>query len=85
METRLLHDYFWNFGCVVKDIITRGEIEMNIGKLGKLEKPKFPFQVEGTFGDDIWYGRGSGQEEGGMGRSSRWGAVWAQIRWVGGS
>ena len=33
----------------------QGEIETNIGKLGggNLEKPKFPFQVEGTFGNDI--------------------------------
>ena len=30
-----------------------GEIET---KLGNLEKLKFPFRVEGTFGDDIWWG-----------------------------
>ena len=31
---------------------------MNIRKLGNLEKLKFPFWVEGTFGDDIWWGGG---------------------------
>ena len=31
----------------------RGEIETNIGKLRNLEKLKFPFWEEGTFGDDI--------------------------------
>ena len=31
----------------------QGEIEMNIGKLVNSEKLKFPFRVEGTFGDDI--------------------------------
>ena len=36
----------------------RGEIETNIGKLGNSEKLKFPFWVEGTFGDDIWWGGG---------------------------
>ena len=36
----------------------QGEIEMNIRKLGNSEKLKFPFWVEGTFGDDIWWGGG---------------------------
>ena len=45
METGLLHDY--------EVEPTQGEIEMNIGKLGNLEKLKFPFWVEGTFADDI--------------------------------
>ena len=47
--------------CKVKDIIfmrdeiepMQGEIETNIGKLGNSEKLKFPFWVEGIFGDDI--------------------------------
>ena len=34
----------------------QGEIEMNIGKLGNSKKVKFPFWMEGTFGDDIWLG-----------------------------
>ena len=50
----------------VKDIIftqdeiepKQGELEMNIGKLGNSEKLIFPFWVEGTFGDDIWWGGG---------------------------
>ena len=50
----------------MKDIIfmcdeiepTPGEIEMNIGKLGNLEKLKFLFWVEGTFEDNIWWGGG---------------------------
>ena len=45
----------------VKDIIfmqdeiepMQGEIETNIRKFGNSEKLKFPFWVEGTFGDDI--------------------------------
>ena len=36
----------------------RGEIEMNIRKLGIWEKLKFPFLVAGTFGDNIWWGGG---------------------------
>ena len=32
---------------------------MNIGKLGNSEKLKFHFWVEGTFGDDIWWGGGT--------------------------
>ena len=35
---------------------TQDEIEMNIKKLGNSEKLKFLFWVEGTFGDDIWWG-----------------------------
>ena len=31
----------------------QGEIQMNIRKFGNSEKNKFPFWVEGTFGDDI--------------------------------
>ena len=50
----------------IKDIIfrgdeiepARGEIETNIRKLVNSEKLKFPFWVEGTFGDDIWWGGG---------------------------
>ena len=33
---------------------------MNIEKLGNSEKLKFPFWVEGTFGDNIWWGGGRG-------------------------
>ena len=59
----LFHDYFGNFFTqderyyFTRDEIepTRGEIEKNIGKLGNLEKLKFLFWVEGTFGDDIWW------------------------------
>ena len=36
----------------------RGEIEMNLRKLGNSEKLKFSFWVEGTFGDDIWWDGG---------------------------
>ena len=54
---------------------TRGEIETNIGNLGNLEKLKFPFWVERTFGDDIWWGgsRGlaGGPVGGGVSGSSR--------------
>ena len=61
MEMGLLHDYFGNFSTRGERYYftrgeiepTRGEIEMNIGKLGNLEKLKFPFWVEETFGDDI--------------------------------
>ena len=50
----------------VKDIIfmqdeiepMQGEIEMKIRKLGNSEKLKFPFWVEGMFGDDICWGGG---------------------------
>ena len=50
---------FWR---EVKDIITQGEIEptwgeieTSIRKIGKLRKSQIsPFQVEGTFGDDIY-------------------------------
>ena len=54
----------------------QGEIEANIEKLGNFEKLKFPFWVEGTFGDDIWWGGG---------RRSRlgWGqeGQWLEARW----
>ena len=61
------------FPSEVKDIIftpdeiepARGEIEMNIGKLGNSEKLKFPFWVEGTFGDNIWWGGVGGPDWGG--------------------
>ena len=56
METGLLHDYFGNFSTRGKIEPIRGEIERNIRKLwggGNSEKPRFHFQVEGTFGDDI--------------------------------
>ena len=53
------------FPCEVKDIIftdeiepTQGEIDTNIKKIGNSEKLKFPFWVEGTFSDDIWWRRG---------------------------
>ena len=36
----------------------RGEIEMNLRKLGNSEKLKFSFWVEGTFGDNIWWDGG---------------------------
>ena len=60
METGLFHDYLAIFPHEMKDITfmrdeiepMRGEIETNIEKL------KFPFWVEGTFGDDIWWGGG---------------------------
>ena len=38
---------------------------MNIEKLGNSEKLKFPFWVEGTFGDDIWWGGAGGPDCGG--------------------
>ena len=58
METGLLHDYFGKFSTrgeryyFTRSEIepTRGEIETNIRNSEKL---KFPFWVEGTFGDDI--------------------------------
>ena len=61
METGLLHDNFWKFSTrgeryyFMRGEIepTRGEIETSIGKLRNSEKLKFPFWVEGTFGDDI--------------------------------
>ena len=48
----------------------QGEIEKNIGKLRNLEKLKFPFWVEGTFGDNILW-------SGGGGRRARWG--WGSV------
>ena len=39
-----------------------GEIEMNIRKLKNSEKVKFPFLVEGTFSDDIWWGGAGGSD-----------------------
>ena len=61
METGLLHDYFGNFSMQGERYYfmrgeiepTRGEIEINTRKLRNSEKLKFPFWVEGTFGDDI--------------------------------
>ena len=61
METGLLHDYFGIFSTRGERCYfmqgeikpTQGEIETNIGKLGNSEKLKFPFWLEGTFGDDI--------------------------------
>ena len=66
VETGLLHDYFGKFsrrderyyfhveGSTQGEIEpTSGQIEMNIRKLKNSEKLKFPFMVEGTFGDDI--------------------------------
>ena len=39
---------------------------MNIRELGNLGKLKFHFLVEGTFGNDIWWGRvGSGGQDSG--------------------
>ena len=42
---------------------------------GKIEKLKFPFWVEGTFGDDIWWGGvgdgAGGPVEGGVSGSRR--------------
>ena len=76
METVLLRDFFGNFSthgeryyfmqCEIEP--TRGEIEMNIEKLGNSEKLKFPFWVEWTFGDDIWWDWGWG-----WGRWASWG------------
>ena len=62
METGFLRDFFGNFSTQgERYYFTQGEIEpkrdeieTNIGKLRNLEKFKFPFWVEGTFGDDIW-------------------------------
>ena len=64
---------------MVKDIIfmqdeiepTRGEIETNIRKHGDSEKLKFPFLVEGTFGDDIWWGGGR-RSRLGWGQEGQW-------------
>ena len=61
METELLHNYFRNSSMRGERYYftrgeiepMRGEIETNIRKLGNSEKLKFPFWVEGTFGDDI--------------------------------
>ena len=50
METGLLHG---NFSMQGEIEAMPGEIEMNLGKLRNLEKLKFPFWVEKTFGDDI--------------------------------
>ena len=46
---------------------------MNIRKLRNSEKLKFPFWVEGTFGDDIWSGGGGagGPVGGGVSGSRR--------------
>ena len=65
MKTGLLHDFFGNFSTRGERYYftrgeiepMRGEIETNIGKLGNSEKLKFPFWLEGTFGDDIWWGQ----------------------------
>ena len=58
METELLHEYFGNFSTQgERYYFTRGEIEPTRDEIktniGNLEKLKFPFWVEGTFGDDI--------------------------------
>ena len=61
METGLLHDYFGNFFhtrlkillCEVRLNPREVRLKQTLGNLENLEKPKFPFQVEGTFGDYI--------------------------------
>ena len=58
METGLLRDFFGNFSTRgERYYFTRGEIEPMQGEIEmnieNLEKLKFPFWVEGTFGDDI--------------------------------
>ena len=102
MKTGLLHDYFKNFsmwgekyyfymeGRIWGEIEPMwGEIELNIGKLENLKKLKFPFWVEGTFGDDIWWERGWGRTagvlDGGAARDQIGGieqlvAIWGQQR-----
>ena len=79
MESGLLRDFFGNFSMrgeiyyFTRGEIEpmRGEIEMNIGKLRNLEKLKFLFWVEGTFGDDIWWGGAGGPVGGGVSGSRR--------------
>ena len=79
MEWGLLRDFFGNFSTRGERYyftqgeieLTRGEIEKNIGKLGNSEKLKFPFWVEGTSGDDIWWGGAGGPVGGGISGSRR--------------
>ena len=75
METGLLRDFFGNFSTRGERYYftpgeiepMQGEIETNIGKLRNSDKLKFPFWVEGTFGDDIWWGGGGGGASGPVG------------------